>query len=446
MTKSLRFRLIAGTLVIVTAIWLAVSLSAWREARHEAEELFDAHLAQTGALLAAFVGGDEDWADEIGEHLPDHHYARKVAFQIWEGGTRLRVHSAAAPETRLSPVDRGFSDSDGWRVYSLWDEDGRNLIQVAETREARRDVSRQLAEHLLAPLVVALPLLAAALVLLIRGSLAPLDRIAASIASRTPDRLDAIPVEDSPRELHPILGRLNDLLARIAHSLEQERRFTADAAHELRTPLAAMRAHAQVAQGARDAGERDAALARVIEATDRATRLVGQLLTLAHLDADALTGRFAPCGLRGIAAETLALLAPSALSKNIELILTDGPEVEVRGERTLLAVLLRNLVDNALRYSPPGTAVTAAIDCAAIEVIDQGPGIPPDERTRVLDRFHRLAGGAGNEDGGAGLGLSIAAKIAELHGARIELTDGPGGRGLRARVVFPPISSAGMQP
>lgn len=390
MTRSLRSRLMAGMLAIVAAIWLALALFAWREARHEAEELFDAHLAQTAALLAAFAG---DEADEIGEHLPDHHYARKVAFQIWDGD-RLRVHSAAAPETRLSPADHGFSDSAGWRVYSLWDEEGRHLIQVAESRQARRDVSHQIAERMLAPLVVALPLLALALALLIR--------------------------------------------ANIARSLEQERRFTADAAHELRTPLAAMRTHAQVAQGARDPAEREAALAHVIEATDRATHLVAQLLTLARLDAAALAGRFAPCSLRALAADTLAQRAPAAIARDIELSLADGPDVEVRGERTLLAVALSNLVDNAVRYSPPGTGVrvTAGADAqgrAFVEVADAGPGIAPEERARVLDRFYRVAGSG---ESGSGLGLSIVAKIAELHGARLELSDGPDGKGLCARMAF----------
>jgi two-component system sensor histidine kinase QseC len=439
MKNSLRLRLLAGTVAIVAVIWLALAVTAWHEARHEAEEIFDAHLAQTAALLAAFVG---DEADEIEEHLAEHHYARKVAFQIWADGKRLLAHSSTAPDVRLSKADAGFSDSSSggqrWRVYSLWDKKAHYLIQVAEAREAREDISRQLAGHLLLPLLVALPLLALALVLLIGASLAPLDRLAASISQRSPERLEAIPLEGSPRELHPILDRLNGLLGRIAQSIEQERRFTADAAHELRTPLAAMRTHAQVAQGSRDAAERDQALARVVEATDRATHLVEQLLMLARLDATGIVGKFVPCDLRAIAAEAVALAAPSALQWAVEVELCESTPVTVAGEATLLGVALRNLIDNAGRYSPPGTRVrvTAGADpsgSAYVEVVDSGPGIASDERARVVDRFYRLCGSG---ETGSGLGLSIVAKVAELHGARLELLDGPGGKGLRARVVF----------
>lgn len=449
MRNSLHFRLLAGTLASVTVIWIVLALFAWREARHEAEELFDAHLAQTAVLLAAFAGHD---ADEIDEHVASHPYTRKVAFQIWQG-EQLLVHSDAAPQTRLSPVERGFSDAAGWRVYSLWDDRGRHLIQVAEALQARHDVSRQLAEHLLTPLAIALPLLALALALLIRRSLRPLSQLADDIGHRDAGRLDPIAAAGAPSELKPVLDRLNQLFARVDASLTQERRFTADAAHELRTPLAAMRTHAQVAMGAVGAAspaERDSALASVIEATDRATHLIEQLLTLARLDATAINSAFTDCDLHDLAATAIAAAAPTAMAKGVELVLTDGPAVSVRGDAALLGVLLRNLIDNAVRYSPSnpgvtggnplcGTGVTATVRSDGrplIEIVDQGPGIPPAERARVLGRFYRIAGSGAS---GSGLGLSIAARIAELHGARIEFDDGPGGKrgkGLTVRVVF----------
>lgn len=437
---SLRTRLLAGTLAAVAAIWIALGLVAWREARHEADELFDAHLAQTGALLAGLVG---EGVENVAERLPAHRYARKVAVQVWEGGKRLVARSAAAPEERLAPIDEGFSDSrsggQGWRVYSQWDPNHRYLVQVAERLGARSAVGRELAAHLLVPLAVALPLLAVALVLLIRASLAPLARLADSIGNRSPDRLDAIPLEEAPRELRPILAQLNRLFGRVAQSLDQERRFTADAAHELRTPLAAMRTHAQVARASGEAAERNRALDRVVESVDRATHLVEQLLTLARLDAESASGRFAPCELRDVAAEALAQAAPLALEKSIELSLAESPRIDVMGDRALLAVMLRNLIDNAVRYSPARTAVSVRVAAAAdgaaqLVVDDQGPGIAPQERRRVLDRFYRVTGGA---ETGSGLGLSIAARIAELHGARLELLDNPAGRGLRVGVTFP---------
>lgn len=438
-SPSLQLRLLSGTLAAVATIWIVLSLVAWREAVHEAEELFDAHLAQTAAMLAGFVGNTPE---EIGEHLPAHRYTRRVAFQVWDAGGRLLAHSQNASAQRLSPADAGFSDVaiDGqdWRVYSLRDETQNQLIQVAEAQEARRSVSRELAAHLLAPLAIALPLLALALIMLIRNTLAPLARLAESIGQRSPERLDAIPLADVPRELHPIIGRLNDLLDQLCHSLEQERRFTADAAHELRTPLAAMRAHAQVARSSQGGEERERALDCVIEATDRTTHLVEQLLTLTRLDAASLTGRFTACDLRQIAAEALAQVAPDAFAKAIEISLTEGSPLYVHGDATLLGILLRNLVDNAVRYSPVGGLVDVSLATAPggdirLEVVDNGPGIPLAERPRVLERFTRIAGTQG---GGSGLGLSIVERIVELHHARFELADGPEGKGLCARVVF----------
>ncbi|MCK9285695.1 MAG: sensor histidine kinase N-terminal domain-containing protein [Rhodocyclaceae bacterium] len=439
-SPSLRLRLLAGALAAIAATWIALSFVAWRESIHEADELFDAHLAQTAMVVAGFVG---DEADEIAQHLPSHRYARKVAFQIW-GNDRLLAHSAEAPEERLSAAEQGFSDATSggraWRVYSLRDESGHYLIQVAETHDARQALGRELAVHLVEPLALALPVLALALVLLIRANLAPLARLAESIGERSPDRLEAIPLAGTVRELHPILAQLNRLFERLHRSIDQERRFTADAAHELRTPLAAMRAHAQVARASTDIAERERALDKVVEASDRATHLIEQLLTLARLDAASLGGSFVACDLQQLAAAALAQAAPFALSKHVEPSLTEGPAKSVRGEPTLLSVLLRNLIDNAVRYSPPDSRLRVAVDTTAeggvqLDVVDQGPGIPAADRQRVLDRFTRIDASG---ESGSGLGLSIVARIAELHAARLELSEGEDGRGLRVRLAFPP--------
>jgi two-component system sensor histidine kinase QseC len=440
--NSLRMQLLAGTLAIVVVVWLGLGLFAWREAQHEADELFDAHLAQTAALLSMLVGANEHGdAADFEEHLPSHHYARKVAFQVWDQGNVLLIHSSNAPLTRLSPSEEGFADTGdaagGWRVYSLWDDKRKTLVQVGETLEARASIGREMAKNLLQPLAVALPLLALALIFLIRGRLAPLSRMAESIAERSPDRLDAISLQGAPRELHPVLERLNALFARIGVSMEQERRFTADAAHELRTPLAAMRTHAQVALASRADAEREAALNNVVAATDRVTHLLEQLLMLARLDSTASANGFESSNLHGLAADAVARAAPAAMEKGIELELQDGAAAMVRGQPTLLAVLLRNLIDNAVRYSPEGGRVRVAVHAdangAMLEVADSGPGIPAAERARVLDRFYRITGSG---ETGSGLGLSIVARIAELHGASLELADNPDGHGLVARVKF----------
>jgi two-component system sensor histidine kinase QseC len=434
---SLHARLLAGTLALVGVFWLTLSITAWQSALFEAEQLFDDELAQTASLLAGLAGHE---VRELEADLPKPPHVTEVAFQIWENGTRLALRSDTAPTTRLSPVQTGFSDQGDWRVFSLWDEKQKNLVQVAESRQARLAVSRILARHLMVPIAIALPLLAFALVLLTRYCLAPLSQLADSIGSRSPDRLEDIPVGEAPSELVPILDKLNLLLARVSDSLFRERRFTSDAAHELRTPLAAMRAHAQVARASQTSGERDVALDSVITAIDRTSHLIDQLLTLARLDAENLAGRFKVCDLHSHAIDILAIEANAALAKSVSLELDEGPPVEIKFEPTLLAVLLRNLVDNAVRYSPAGGRVTvrAGISPAGapmIEVIDQGPGIAPPLRQRVLDRFYRITG---NDQAGSGLGLAIVARIVELAAGKLELADNPDGPGLCVRVSFPP--------
>jgi two-component system sensor histidine kinase QseC len=435
---SLHVRLLAGTLVLVGIFWLILSIIAWQSAVSEAEHLFDDELAQTASLLAGLAGHE---SHELEADLPKPPYVADVAFQIWDNGTRLALRSETAPTTRLSPVDKGFSDQDDWRVYSLWDDDEKNLIQVAESRQERFAVSRVLARHLMTPIAIALPMLALALVFLIKSSLAPLSHLADSIGSRSPERLEHIPFAEAPSELVPILDRLNLLLSRVEDSLWRERRFTADAAHELRNPLAAMRVHAQVARASQNSDERAVALDSVVAAIDRTSHLIDQLLTLARLDAENLAGRFSVCDLHHHAVDILAVEANAALAKSVSLELVNAPTAAVHFEPTLLAVMLRNLVDNAVRYSPAGGRVRVLAGAlpsgeSVIEVTDEGPGIAPEKRERVFDRFYRIPGSV---ETGSGLGLAIVARIVELAGAKLELADNPDGPGLCVRVRFPPI-------
>jgi two-component system sensor histidine kinase QseC len=436
---SLQLQLLAGTLTFVGAVWLVLSVVAWREAESEAEELFDAHLAQTAALLVVLSSEE---SGDLPEELPSHRYARKVAFQIWSDKGKLLARSITAPREPLTDESKGFSDRriDGrhWRIYSKRDEKHRHRILVAETYEARNAVGRELAKHLLTPLVFALPMLAFGLVLLMRHRFKPLQRLASSIGQRSPDRLDPIALSGVPSEIQPIIEQINRLLQRVSDSIDQERRFTADAAHEIRTPLAVIRTYAQVAAAAVEPEERERALTSVVQASDRATHLLGQLLTMARLDNDAITRNFVICDLRKIAVDVIAEITPHALEKQVEVMLDEGASTWVSGEPALLAVLLRNLIDNAIRYSPAGTFVAVTIKPVdgqiRLAVSDQGPGIPAHERERVLSRFTRLAGNAAP---GSGLGLSIALRIAQIHGTTLLLQDGPGEYGLSVCVTFP---------
>lgn len=438
---SLKARLTVLVLLAVGLVWAGTVVQTWRDARAEIDALFDAHLAQAASLLIAQPVEELEEIDT--EHAPPlHRYAHKVAFQLWEGGKRLRLHSANAPNEPLGTSEPGFSDREiggrRWRVFSIWDAEGEMLVHVGELAEVRAELAGEMMRALLKPLVFALPLLGALIWWAVRGGMRPLDSIADQVSRRAPDRLEPIEAGRVPGELRPLVERLNNLFGLVARSLENERRFTADAAHELRTPLAAIRAQAQVAFGAAEESERHATLQKVIAGCDRAARLVEQLLTLARLDAP-LTDQFEPVALHALAAEVIAELAPAAVARRADISLEGAPEIPVAGVAGLLRIMLRNLIDNALRYTPEGGSVAVCVTRESggvkLAVSDTGPGIPQAERLRVMDRFYRIAG-SGQE--GSGLGLSIVARIVQIHGAAIAIDTPVSGTGSVVTVTFPP--------
>ena len=441
----MRRQLLVLLLASVAIVWIGIAVASYLDARHEIDELLDAHLAQASSLLIAQAGHD---LEEIDEHVSsDRRLMRRVAFQFWEDGTRLRLHSANAPPTRLSAKDRGFSDVriDGqrWRVYSDWDRKHRYVVQVGERLGARDEIVAAMARNLLVPLAVALPLLAILVWLAIERVLKPLRILNREVAERAPDRLAALDVGRAPAEVAPLVRNLNVLFDRVQASIENERRFTADAAHELRTPLAALRAQAQVARGAADDRERGRALDNVIAGCDRAAHLVDQLLTLARLEPAQSHAALVDVALVPLVQAAIAEAAPAALARNIDVELRAEPAL-ARGDARLLGILLRNLLDNAVRYSPPNASVQVDVDvvndAAQIRIADHGPGVPSEARARLGERFQRL--GVADVPG-TGLGLSIVKRIAELHGARVTFDETPGG-GLAVAVAF--AKGGTMQP
>lgn len=438
---SVRRRLLVAVLGTLACVWLAIAVYSYFDARHEIGELLDAHLAQSASMIVAQAGGDPG-AIEL-EHAPQlHRRTRKVAFQIWDRGKVLRLHSANAPDQRFSARDEGFSDvtiaGQDWRVFSSWDARRRYLVQVGERASARREIASHVARNLLMPLLLALPLLGLLIWGSISGALRPLARLGDDVAARRADDLSPLPPGGVPQEAAPLVANLNTLFARVGAVLEDERRFTADAAHELRTPLAALKAQAQVARAASDGTQRNRALDNVIAGCDRAARLVEQLLTLARLSQGPAPDLMQQADLRDLAREAVAALAPGAIAKRVDLGLEAPLPAVIHGHPGLLDILLRNVVDNAVRYSRAGGAVSVGV-CAkdgwrTVTVIDQGPGIAPQEREQVGRRFYRILGSV---ESGSGLGLSIAKRIAEIHGASLSLETPEGGAGLCVRVAFP---------
>lgn len=440
--NSLRLRLVLLLMVVLGIAWLVAAWFSHAESREEINQLFDAQLAQSAQVL---LGTTRHEIHERVEHGEDeitvsHEYEQKLAFQIWDE-TTLLLRSTTAPQTALGKKIAGYSESiingEPWRVHTKWDAHHEFMIQVAEPLAGRETLARHITLKMLQPLFIALPILALLIWFGVGAGLRPLQHLQQEVKQRTANRLEPVVMACVPEEVVPLVQALNDLFARLQHAFEGERRFTADAAHELRTPLAALKVQAQVAMRSTDKAEQNLALANVLRGVDRAAHLVEQLLTLARVDPETAAITFTQLDLHGLAATIMADLAPLAHAKNIEMMLEDSAICNVQGDEAQLRLLLRNLLDNAIRYTPAGGQVTVAVraaDSVTLEVRDTGPGISVAERAQVLQRFYRITG-SGEE--GSGLGLSIVSRIAELHGASLALSDPEAGTGLLVRVTWP---------
>lgn len=427
--RSLQSRLTLSVLAVVVVFWLGALGLSWHEARHDLDELLDAHLEQAAALLvlqAPAVGTEPQTSPASTTTLP--RYTEIAAFQVFERG-RLVLRSDNAPAAPMFelPPGRGagfaFVTLGGaeWRVYSVNDAALSRRVLIGERMKSRTDILDALLHSGAIPMLLALPLLALAVWSAVRQAIAPMRRLDALLRERRPQALDPIAMDDLPPELTPLLGALNDLLGRIQTLIDGERRFTADAAHELRTPIAAIRMQAQVALGEADDARRRHALAATIAGCDRAARLVEQLLTLSRLEITA-TLPLGPIDLTALVGGVVAELAPLAQSKQQHIELGTAAACAVRGEPTLLAVLVRNLVDNAIRYSPHGATLALAVTATETHVHftldDSGPGLGETDLQRLGERFFRVIGSG---QSGSGLGWSIARRAAEAHGAVLQV-------------------------
>lgn len=436
--NSLRARLLAWLLGAVMLIGLAGGFVIYRNALAEANAFFDYHLRETALLLRDQAYG---FADRLG--LPQEVPQYDFVVQVWSlDGRRIYVSQPKA----VLPVATtlGFATVDSpkagrWRVFGV--VANNHVIQVAQALKVREDRAARLALHTLGPFGVMMPALALLIWWIVGRSLQPLGVLAGSVRERSPEALEPLQTRGLPEEVRPLVNALNDLLGRLSVSLQHERAFIADAAHELRSPLTALSLQLQaLASADTDAGRGEAAT-QLQAGVARATRLVEQLLTLARHQQPAVAEP-GTVALDALARETVTALLPLADSRRIDLGITSADPATVRGDADALAALLRNLVDNAIRYTPGGGRVDVAVRREAdgshrrtvLEVCDSGPGIPDAERERVFDRFYRAPGTATS---GSGIGLSIVKAIAERHGASIELGAGDGGQGLRVRVVFP---------
>jgi two-component system sensor histidine kinase QseC len=451
--RSLQGRLLTLVLGMVLLVWLASAAATWFDARHELDELLDSHLAQAAALLVARQDG------EVGEHerrvdAPSlHRYASKVAFQVFHDG-RLAVRSANAPAAPMAgPAPRfqpGFRTVriglENWRVFATEGAEHDIQVYVGERLDSRQSILWAVLRSSLWPVAFALPLLALAAGWAVYRGLRPLRQLGQALAQRRPDALEPVRLTGAPSEMTPMLEALNALFERMSNLLASERRFTADAAHELRTPIAAIRAQAQVALGEQGAALRREALQKTLEGCDRATRVVNQLLTLARLEAAAAPPS-TPVDLSEIARRVAAELAPRAMGKGQAIELTAPQPARMPGDETLLEVLVRNLLDNAVRYSPAGARIDMAVSQEAggvlLRIEDSGPGMEAAQRERLGERFFRVPG---SEASGSGLGWSIVRRIAAVHGMTVRAEPSHALGGLAVEVATAPASRAAAKP
>ncbi|AZG16041.1 MULTISPECIES: sensor histidine kinase [Cupriavidus] len=434
--------------------WLAAGLALgiavatgliYGQARQEANALFDYQMKQLAAALPSqfqapmappFDGGGSATGADLLRADED------VVIHIWDGSGRSLYLSHSRPA--LPPrAELGFTnaqtESGEWRIYSV--QLGPAVVQIAQPLSARRTLAAHMALRTVAPLLLLLPLLAWLVWMAVGRGLRPLREIATEVRARDANTLAPLAVRDMPDEIAPLSAALNQLLARLAHAIDTQRAFVADAAHALRTPLTALQLQAQLVERAESADARQAALGQLRQGLERLTHMVAQLLTLARQEPGAAPPPHEPVNLRALAGEVVVQMSQAAIDRDIDLGLEDGGTqgpVTVRGDADALRILLTNLVDNALHYIPRGGRVDVCVAHTGrgieLVVTDNGPGIPPDERARVFDRFYRAPDAP---TGGSGLGLAIVAEVAQSHGAQVALEDAA--PGLRVRVVFPAV-------
>ncbi|MBL0596311.1 sensor histidine kinase N-terminal domain-containing protein [Aeromonas jandaei] len=469
--RSIRRFLLTG---ILTLVGLSLTISAvigYLEASHEMEELFDARLAQsariTDQLLERYlaqqgalpangtiyqdweVQNPDEWTKDPNFNLSGedreltpygHEFERNLYFQLLNDKGVMLLRSPSAPDQPLVELTRGFStvkkDHHQWRTFTLYNEDGRTWLVVAERDDERSELASKMAALTMLPLLLTLPFLLVLLWWLITRGLAPLRLLAQAISERHPANLSPLNLKTSAHELTPLTNEINRLMHALAETIEREKQFTNEAAHELRTPLAVLRIHSENALSAEDEESRQQSMHKMLQALDRSDRLIRQLLTQARIDNQQGVVQ-SELNLSQLLQTSLATLAPIALKKDQQLSLEGDENLMVMGQSTLLDLLFSNLIDNALRYTQAGGEITVEVrqegHRVRVDIRDNGPGIPTAALSRLCERFFRVNPQQGD---GVGLGMAIVSRIAQLHGAELDVHNRPEG-GLEVSVFLP---------
>lgn len=441
------------TLTLIIGLMLAgiavISAFNLHDSNHEIAEVYDAQLAQNARLLQGVLRMPlaskeraqlyQAFNKALGEAEPrvdGHPYESKIAFQVWNRQGEVLVHTVSAPTFSVAPSTPGFSDvadlnNRHWRAFLLEDKQNDLRIWVGERDDVRADLVDRIVRHTLLPNVAGSLMLAAMVWLAIGWGLKPLANMAATLRARHSGSLEPLHLSPLPNELEPMQAALNRMLAQIQEVLGRERRFIADAAHEMRTPLAVLRVHAQNLMEAGNEEERRASLEHLISGVDRTSRLVNQLLTMARIEPQADIPPSEYIDLVATVRKSLIQLTPWILSKDLELVFDVSDDVsQVRVDAAAIDIALNNLVTNAANFSPVHGVITVRLveteQGYELSVEDEGPGIKDEDRDRLFERFYSR----GN-DQGAGLGLTIVQAIADRLNGQVRLENRVQG-GLRA--------------
>lgn len=441
--KSLKCRFTFTLILPILAVLALACLGGYVAARHEVDEVYDAQLANMAKTLMSLMEHEAAEGDANAQALEarfrevSHEYEKYTAIRIWQG-KRLFFYTRSAERFGPQHVIAGFStkeinDTD-WRFFVLPDNELGFTVEVAEEYSVRQDLISKIILTMFLPFLILLLLLPPLFWFGLKYGLRPLLDISNYVACRSPDDLTSIRLEKSPAEIWPLTNAINGLMQRVSNALTAERRFADLAAHELRTPLAVIRTQVQNVINSQSQQERGELLQDLKSGAERASAMVVQLLALARMGQDEIA--LHSMSLNDAVRIVMQDLLPLALHKQVELELKEQAQTEVKANPDIFTVALRNLLDNAIKYTPSGGTVCVEISeqngAAALSVSDTGPGIPEDKLSLVTERFYRVPG---NVQTGSGLGLAIVARAAEIMHASFDLANKPSG-GLRATLSW----------
>ena len=456
-TYSSRRRLVVATLVCMLLIFGGIGLAAHTVAGEESEELFSARLATSARVLEALMSKQLEVAsvarplvvslppelEAATSNEPEtfgHRYETKVAFQVWRADGTLLARSASAPDEALAPLKAGFSVHPNgntlWQVFVL--RSGDTWVMTAEKDEVRQELADYIGMSIIAPLIVGGILMLAVVNFLLLRSMRPLTELATLIAARKPDSLDRVKLAATPSELAPIVVELNHLLDRIRAAFEREQRFINAAAHEIRTPIAAVQLHIENASRSGSEAERATALASALAGARRTSKLAEQLLALGRISSRSDAYQRERLSLAALCCEVIGTLEPLLGRRGQSIGLETRQDCEVWGEASQLRRLLQNLVENASAHGDPQGEIQVSLarqgNYAVLSVANDGMPIPADEVDKLFTPYYRLSGSA---PGGHGLGLAIVKEIADQHQALVQVGRKPDGQGTVVELLMP---------